>query len=153
MIEIHESLDFKIDRFLTEEDPLSSQPLLDQPYNFVDNLPPCLKHIEGFPGIKLGNKSTVHVGNTLVHNCDYSQGTVAQSKCEVCLSWIDRYYTDIPILQSQVKSLTDQIGALTNENHRLESVIQRKGKHMKTTGNVTFKNVEAATTIVNSKII
>jgi hypothetical protein len=153
MIEIHESSDSKIDRFLTEEDPLSSQPLLDQPYNFVDNLPPCLKHIEGFPGIKLGNKSTVHVGNTPVHNCDYSQGTVAQSKCEVCLSWIDRYYTDIPILQSQVKALTDQIGALTNENHRLESVIQSKGKRMKTTGNVTFKNVEAATTIVNSKII
>jgi hypothetical protein len=37
MIEIHESLDSEIDRFLAEEDPLSSQPLLDQPYNFVDN--------------------------------------------------------------------------------------------------------------------
>jgi hypothetical protein len=142
-----------ISRRLISRKPLSSQPLLNQPYNFVDNLPPCLKHIEGFPGIKLGNKSTVHVGNIPVHNCDYSQETVAQSKCGVCLSWIARYYTDIPILQSQVKALTDQIGALTNENHRLESVIQSKGKRIKTTGNVTFKNVEVATAIVNSKII
>jgi hypothetical protein len=83
MIEIHESSDSEIDRFLAEEDPLSFQPHLDQPYNFVDNLPPCLKHSEGFPGIKLGNKSTVHVGDAPVHNRGYSQGTVAQSKCEV----------------------------------------------------------------------
>jgi hypothetical protein len=48
MIEIHESSDSEIDRFLAEEDPLSSQPPLDQPYNFVDNLPPCLKHMKGF---------------------------------------------------------------------------------------------------------
>jgi hypothetical protein len=123
MINIHESSDSEIDRFLSQEDNLLSQPLLDQPYKSVDSLPPCLKHIEGFPGIKLGNKYIVHVGNTLVHNCDYSQGTIAQLKCEVCLSWIDRYYIDIPILQSQVKALTDKISALTNENHRLESII------------------------------
>jgi hypothetical protein len=39
MIEIHESSDSEIDRFLAEEDPLSFQTDLDQPYNFVDNLP------------------------------------------------------------------------------------------------------------------
>jgi hypothetical protein len=44
MIEIHESSNSKIDRFLTEDDPLSFQPHLHGPYNFLDNLPPCLKH-------------------------------------------------------------------------------------------------------------
>jgi hypothetical protein len=126
MIEIHESSDSEIDRFLTEEDPLLFQPHLDQPYNFMENLPPCLKHSEGFLGIKLGNKSIVHVGDAPIHNCSYSQGTVTHPKCEVCLFWIDKYYIDIPILQSHIKSLTDQVSALTNENNRLESVIQRK---------------------------
>jgi hypothetical protein len=153
MIEVHESSDSKIDRFLAEEDPLSFEPHLDRPYNFVDNLPPCLKHNAEFPGIKLGNESTVHVEDAPVHNHVCSQETVAQSKCEVCRFWIDKYYTDVPILQSQVKALTDQIDALTNKNHRLESVFQGKEKRMKTTGNVIFKNVEAATTIVNSKIV
>ena len=107
MIEIHESSDSEIDGFLVEEDPISFQTDLDQSYNFVDNLPPCLKHSEGFPGIKLSDKSTVHVGEVSVHNCGCSQGTVAQSQCETCLFWIDKYYTDIPILQSQIKALTD----------------------------------------------
>ena len=89
----------------------------------------------------------------LVHNQVCSHATAAQSKCEVCLLWIDRYYTDIPILQSWVKALIDQIGVLTKENHRLESVIQGKEKRMKTIGNVVFKNVEAAIAIVNSKVV
>ena len=88
----------------------------------------------------------------LVHNQVCSHATVAQSKCEICLSWIDRYYTDIPILQSRVKALKDQIDVLTSENHRLESVIQGKEKFIKTTGNVVFKNVEAVIAIVNSKV-
>jgi hypothetical protein len=41
---------------------------------------------------------------------------------------------------------------LTNENNRLESIIEGKDKHLKTIGRVIFKNVEVATTIVNSKI-
>jgi hypothetical protein len=73
----------------------------------VDNLSPCLKDSEGFPSIKFGNKSTVHIGDVPVHNHGYSQSTVAQSQCETCMLWIDKYYTDIPILQSQIKALTD----------------------------------------------
>jgi hypothetical protein len=41
---------------------------------------------------------------------------------------------------------------LTNENNKLESIIQGKEKRLKTTGHVILKNVEAATTIVNSKV-
>jgi hypothetical protein len=78
MIEIHESSDSEIDRFIAEEDSLSFQIDLDQSYNFVDNLSPCLKHSEVFQGIKLGNKSTVHVGDVPVHNHGNSEVTIAQ---------------------------------------------------------------------------
>jgi hypothetical protein len=153
MIEVHESSNSEIDRFLAAEDLHSFEPHLDRPYNFVDNLPPCLKNNPEFPGVKLGNEPTVCVEGVLVHNHVCSHATAAQSKCEVRLSWIDRYYTNIPILQSRVKALKDQIDVLTRENHRLESVIQGKEKRIKTTGNVVFKNVEVATTIVNSKFV
>jgi hypothetical protein len=89
---------------------------------------------------------------SLIHNLVRSDANATQSQCDVCLSWIDRYYTDVPFLQSQVKFLKDQVDVLTNENHRLESIIQGKEKRMKTTGHVIFKNVEAATAIVNSKV-
>jgi hypothetical protein len=152
MIEVNESSDSEIDKFLAEEDPLSFGPHPDRPYNFVDNLPPCLKDNPEFPGVKLCNESTIRMEGSPVHNLVCSNATATQSKCEVCLSWIDRYYTDIPILQSRVKALKDQVDVLTSENLRLESVIQGKEKRMKTTGHVIFKNVEAATAIVNSKV-
>jgi hypothetical protein len=153
MIKIHESSDSEIDRFLAEEDPLSFQTDLDQPYNFIDNLSPFMKHSEGFPSIKLGNKYTVHVGDITVHNHGNSRVTVAQPQCEACLFWIDKCYTDIPILQSQIKALNDQVDPLKNEIRSLQSVIQKQGKRMKTIGNVILKNVEIATTIINSEII
>ena len=152
-IEIHERSDSEIDRFMAEEDPPSFQTHLDRSYNFMDNLFPFLKHSEGFPGIKFGDKSTGHIGDVPVHNRGYSQSTITQSQCETCLFWIDKYYTDIPILQSQIKALTDQVNPLTNENRRLKSIIQRQGKHMKTTRNVILKNVETTTTVINSEIM
>jgi hypothetical protein len=57
MIEVHESSDSEIERFLAEEDPPCLKPDLGQAYNFVDNFPPCLKHNQGFPGIKLDKKT------------------------------------------------------------------------------------------------
>jgi hypothetical protein len=116
MIEVHERSDSEIKRFLTTEDFHSFEPHLDRPYNFVDNLPPCLKNNLEFPGVKLINESTIGLEGALVHNQVCSHATVAQSNCEVCLSWIDRYYIDILILQSRVKSLKDQIDVLTREN-------------------------------------
>jgi hypothetical protein len=71
-IEIHESLDSEIDIFMAKEDPPSFQTHLDQSYNFMDNLSACLKHSEGFLGIKFGDKSTGHIGDVLVHNRGYS---------------------------------------------------------------------------------
>jgi hypothetical protein len=43
------------------------------------------------------------------HNRGYSQTVVTGLQCETYLFWIDKYYTDIPILQSQIKTLTDLV--------------------------------------------
>jgi hypothetical protein len=90
--------------------------------------------------------------HSLIFNAVSANAHSLQSQCDECRSWIDRYYTDVPLLQSRLKSLRDQVDRLTNENNRLESIIQGKEKRLKTTGCVIFKNVEAATAIINSKI-
>jgi hypothetical protein len=90
--------------------------------------------------------------DSLTHNVVRSNAISLQSQCDVCRSWIDRYYTDVPLLQSRVKSLRDQVDMLTNENNRLESIIEGKEKHLKTTSHVIFKNIEATTAIINSKV-
>jgi hypothetical protein len=59
---------------------------------------------------------------------------------------------DVPLLQSRLKSLRDQVDRLKNKNNRLQSITQAKEKRQKTTGSAIFNNVEATTTIVNSKI-
>jgi hypothetical protein len=87
-----------------------------------------------------------------IHNPVHSNENSIQSQCNVFLSWIERYYMDIPVLQSQVRVLKEQIDVLTNENHRLESLIQHKEKCNETTSRVICKNVEATTTIVNSTV-
>jgi hypothetical protein len=112
MIEIHERSDSEIERFLVEEDPPSLKIGLDQAYNSVDNLPPCLKHSKGFRGIKFDKKSIGNGGDIPTHDNGYSQAVVTDSQCEICLFWIDKYYTDIPILQSQIKTLTVQVDSL-----------------------------------------
>jgi len=100
MIKIHESSDSEIDRFLAEENPPSFQANPDQAYNFMDTFPPCLKHSQGFLGIKFDNKPKGNSEDSLAHNRGYSQMVVIGRQCETCMFWIDKYYTDIPILQS-----------------------------------------------------
>jgi hypothetical protein len=152
-IEVHESSDSEIEKFLAKEDPSYLKPDLSQTYDFVDNLPPCLKHSKGFPGIKLGKEPTDNSGSILTHDHGYPQTTVPDPRCEVCLFWIDKYYTDIPSLQLQIKTLTTQIDSLMSENHRLKFSAQRQGKRLKRTGNVIIKNVECVTTVVNSEVL
>jgi hypothetical protein len=123
MIEVNKSSDSEIDKFLVEEDPVSFGPHPDRPYNFVDNLPPCLKDNPEFPSVQLCNKSTIRMEGSLIHNLVRSYANATQSQCDVCLSWIDIYYTNVSFLQSRVKFLKDQVDVLTNENNRLEYII------------------------------
>jgi hypothetical protein len=152
MIEVSERSYSEIDKFLAQEELVSFGLYPDRPYNYVNNLPPCLKDNPEFIGIQLCDKYDVHMEGSLIRNLVRSNENASQSQCDVCLSWIYRYYTNVPFLQSRVKFLRNQVDMLKNENNRLESIIQGKEKRLKTTGHVIFKNVEAATTIVNSKV-
>jgi uncharacterized small protein (DUF1192 family) len=51
-------------------------------------------------------------------------------------------------LQSKIKSLEERVTVLSKENDRL----QANEKKQKTTGSIVFRNVEAATAFVNSKL-
>ena len=73
--------------------------------------------------INFDKKPKGNSGHSLAHNRVYSQTTVTDSQCETCLLWIDKYYIDIPILQSQVKTLTDLVDPLIDENRRLKYII------------------------------
>jgi hypothetical protein len=112
-----------------------------------------LKHNQVFLGIKFDKKSIGNNGDVSAHDRGYSQMTIIDSQCEICLFWIDKYYTYIPILQSQIKTLTDQADSLMDENHNLKSIVQRQGKRLKMTGNIIVKNVESVTTVVNFEIL
>jgi hypothetical protein len=57
-IELSEDSDSKIERFLTEEYPYSYGLCSVEPYDYVTNLPPCLKDNPNFPGIKLDREPT-----------------------------------------------------------------------------------------------
>jgi hypothetical protein len=137
---------------LAEEYPYSYGLCPDRPYDYVTNLPPCLKENPDFHGIKLRDEPTCQMDDSLAVNTISANTQSLQSHCNECRSWIDLYYKDVPLLQSQLKSLEDQVDSLMNENNRLQSIAQAKDKHQKTTGFVIFKNVEETTTIVNSKI-
>jgi hypothetical protein len=60
LIEIHEDSDFKIERFLPKEDPNSHKLDPNQPFGYVNNLPPCLEGSKGFIGINLGQGPTTY---------------------------------------------------------------------------------------------
>jgi len=54
----------------------------------------------------------------------------------------------VPQLQSRIQLLEDQIAVLTSQRNQLQAI----DKKQKTTGSILFKNVESATTVVNSKL-
>jgi Tfp pilus assembly protein PilN len=72
--------------------------------------------------------------------------------CEVCLHWIGKYYTDIPILQARIKALTTHNELLAKENRELKENEQRQAKRLKKTGNIVIKNVDSVKAIINSEI-
>jgi hypothetical protein len=142
-IVLSEDSDSDIKRFLAKEYPYSHGLCSMEPYDYVSNLPPCLKNDPNYPGINLHNETP---GN--LNKPSLVMPKLDQSACTQCNSWLERYYTDIPLLQSKIKSLEEWVTVLSKENDRL----QDNEKKQKTTGSIVFRNVEAATAFVNSKL-
>jgi hypothetical protein len=135
--------DSDIERFLAEEYPYSHGLCSMETYDYVSNLPLCLKNDPNYPGIKLHNKTP---GN--LKEPSPVMPKPDKPSCTQCNAWLERYYTDVPLLQSKIKSLEEQVTVLSKERDRL----QANEKKQKTTGSIVFRNVEAATTFVNSKL-
>jgi hypothetical protein len=134
---ISEDSDSSIEHFLAEEGFCGEQ----THYNFVDNLPPCLRDNPDYPGIK---PSRENLGES-------SKPPVAQkvaSPCDQCGLWLEKYYSDVPKLQSKIYNLEKQVALLTGQDAKGQS----SDKNQWNAGSISFKNVESATTVVNSRL-
>jgi hypothetical protein len=136
-ITIGDDSDSSIERFLAQEGFGDDEP----PYDFVDNLPPCLRDNPDYPGIKSpfetrGESSKPYPAQKVTAPCDQ------------CGLWLERYYLDVPKLQSKIQDLESQVARLTARKDKGHP----NDKNQRTTGSILFKNVESATAIVNSKL-
>jgi hypothetical protein len=142
-IVLSEDSDSEVERFLASEYPYSQGLCAKPSYDFVSNLPPCLKDDPNYPGIELPRETLGHLAKP-----SPAMSEPTQSPCDQCNLWLERYYIDVPILQSKIQSLEDQIAVLTSQKAKLQAVDKKK----KTTSSIMFKNVESATVVVNSKL-
>jgi hypothetical protein len=136
-IMVSEDSDLSIERFLAEEGFCGDEPPLD----FVENLPPCLRDNPDFPGIKPPYE-------TLGESSNAPPAQKVASPCDQCGLWLERYYLDVPKLQSKIHDLENQVEKLTGRNAK----VQPNDKNQRTAGSILFKNFESATAIVNSKL-
>jgi hypothetical protein len=142
-IVLSEDSDSDIEQFLAEEYSYSQGICSKKPYDYVSNLPLCLKNDTNYPGIKLHKETP---GN--LNKPSPVMPKPEQPLCIQCNAWLEHYYTDIPLLQSNIKSLEEQVTVLSKERDRL----QANEKKQKTTSSIVFRNVEAATAFINSKL-
>jgi hypothetical protein len=132
--------DSEVECFLASEYPYSEGLCAKPSFDFVLNLPSCLQTKPDYLGIKLPCKAPGHSFKP--------SPEPAMSPCDQCGSCLERYYLDAPMLQSIIHHLEDQVANLTNQKAEL----QITDKKQRTTGSILFKNVESATTVVNSKL-
>jgi hypothetical protein len=83
-IVLSEDSDSKIEHFLTEEYPYSHGLCSVEPYDYMSNLPPCLKNDPNFTGIKLdsGTPGNLKEPSPVVTRPD-------QPQCTQCNSWLE----------------------------------------------------------------
>jgi hypothetical protein len=120
-IVLSEDSDFEIECFLTKECPYSHGLFSMENYDYVSNLPPCLKNDPNYPRIKLHSQTP---GN--LKEPSPVMPKLDQSLCTQCNSWLECYYTDVPLLQSKIKSLEERVIVLSKENHRLQANEKKK---------------------------
>jgi hypothetical protein len=133
LIKINEVSDLEIENFLAEEDPDCHKLDPNQPYDFVNNLPQCLKDKGEFIGIRLGPRNVTGSIDATSLECTLHQQIVSPAHCEVYLRWIERYYIDIPVLQDEIKTLTNHNELLIKENRDFRTNEQRQAKRLKKT--------------------
>jgi hypothetical protein len=136
-ITVGDESDSSVERFLAKEGFYGDEP----PYDFVDNLPPCLQDNSDYPGIKPPLESRGETSNP-------PSAQKGATPCDQCGLWLERYYLDVPKLQSEIQDLKNQVAKLTGQDNKG----QPNDKNQRTTGSILFKNVESATAIVNSKL-
>ena len=90
-IMVSENSDSEIERFLANEYPYSEGLCDKPPYDFVKNLPPCLRDDPNFPGIELPR-------GTLGDSSKPSAAQLVVPPCDQCGLWLERYYLDMPML-------------------------------------------------------
>jgi hypothetical protein len=137
LVMISEDSDSSIERFLAEEGFCDEE----TPCDFVDNLPLCLKGNPDYPGIKPPFETRGESSNP-------PSAQKVTTPYDQCGQWLERYYLDIPKLQSKIQDLENQVAKLTGRNDKG----QPNDKNQRTIGSILFKNIESATTIVNSKL-
>jgi hypothetical protein len=108
--------DSDIERFLAKEYPYSHVLCSEPPYDYVSNLLPCLKNNPNYPGIKLHNETLSDLNKP-----SPAISKPEQASCIQCNVWLERYYANVPLLQSKIKSLEDQVIVLSKERDRLQA--------------------------------
>jgi hypothetical protein len=104
-IMVSEDSDLEVERFLANEYPYS-EGMCDKPsYDFVKILPPCLQDDPNFPGIEMPR-------GALGDSWKPSPAQPAVPPCHQCGLWLERYYLDVPMLQSRIHALEDQVEKL-----------------------------------------
>jgi hypothetical protein len=142
-IVLSEDSDSDIERFLAGEYPYSHGLCSEETYDYVSNFPPCLKNNPNYRGIRLHNETPgdLNKPSTIMSKPE-------QTSCIQCSVWIECYYTDVPLLQSKIKYLENQVTVMSRERDKL----QASDKKQKTIGLIVFRNVESAIAFVNSKL-
>jgi hypothetical protein len=136
-ITIGDDSDSSIERFLAQEGFDDDEP----PYDFVDNLPPCLRDNPDYPGIKSPFETRGESSNP-------SPAQKITAPRDQCGLWLECYYLDVPKLQSKIQDLESQVARLTGRKDKGHS----DDKNQCTTGSILLKNVESTIAIVNSKL-
>jgi hypothetical protein len=115
-IVLSEDSESDIERFLAKEYPYSHGICSKEPYDYVSNLTPCLKNNPDYLGIKLHKETPANLNkpSPMIPKPN-------QSPCIQCNSWVECYYTDVPLLQSKIKSLEERVTVLAKENDRLQA--------------------------------
>jgi hypothetical protein len=88
---ISEDSDSSIEHFLAEEGFCGEE----TPCDFVDNLPPCLRGNPDYPSIKSSHE-------ILGESTNPPSAQKVATPCDQCGLWLERYYLDVPKLQSKI---------------------------------------------------